>query len=278
LRGQNIVVEYRYADGKLNLLPDLATELVRLNVAVIVAGGGQSIRAAKKATITIPIVMTQVVDPMEFVASLAKPGGNVTGLSAQQAELGGKRLELLKEMVPRLSRVAVLEARGSRSNIDGPEMNEIKAAGRAMGLELQAVEIPRSAGLNDLEKAFAAISKERANGVLGLSSPEFSLHRRRIAELAIKQRLPSAYRDSEFPDAGGIMSYGAQYSDLYLRAAIYVEDPERRKTCRPSGRTADEVRVCDQLEDGETNRADDSTVRAVPSGSGPSVIEDAGDF
>jgi putative tryptophan/tyrosine transport system substrate-binding protein len=220
IEGQNIVVEYRYADGKLNLLPDLAAELVRLNVAIIVAGGGQSIRAAKNATNTIPIVMTQVVEPMEFVASLAKPGGNVTGLSAQQAELGGKRLELLKEMVPRLLRVAVL---GTRGNTDGPEMKETKAAGQAMRLELQPVEIPRSAGLNDLEKAFSAISKGRANGVLGLSSPEFSLNRWRIAELAIKHRLPSAYRDSEFPVAGGLMSYGAHYADLYRRAAIYVD-------------------------------------------------------
>jgi putative ABC transport system substrate-binding protein len=220
IEGQNIVVEYRYADGKLNRLPDLAAELLRLDVAVIVAGGGQSIRAAKSATKTIPIVMTQVVDPMEFVASLAKPGGNVTGLSAQQAELGGKRLELLKEMVPRLLRVAVL---GTRGNIDGPEMKETKAAGQVMRLELQPVEIPRSAGPNDLEKAFSAISKGRANGVMGLSSPEFSLNRWRIAELAIKHRLSSAYRDSEFPVAGGLMSYGAHYADLYRRAAIFVD-------------------------------------------------------
>jgi putative ABC transport system substrate-binding protein len=164
--------------------------------------------------------MTQVVDPMVFVASLAKPGGNIMGLSAQTAELGGKRLELLKEMIPRLSRVAVLETRGS---MDGPEMKEIKAAGRAMSLELQSVEIPRSAGIDDVDNAFAAISKGRANGMIGLSSPAFSLHRRRIAGLAIKHRLPSAYRDSEFPDAGGLMSYGAQYADLYRRAAIFVD-------------------------------------------------------
>ena len=220
IEGQNIVIEYRYADGKLNRLPDLAAELVRLNVAVIVAGGGQSVRAAKNTTNAIPIVMTQVVDPMDFVANLAKPGGNITGLSAQQAELGGKRLELLKEMVPRLSVVAVL---GARDSMDGPEMKEIKLAGRAMGLQLQSVEIPRSAGPNDLEKAFWAISKGRYNGLFGLSSPEFSLHRRRIAELAVKHRLPSVYRDSEFPDAGGLMSYGAQYADLYRRAAIYVD-------------------------------------------------------
>ena len=123
-------------------------------------------------------------------------------------------------MVPRLTRVAVL---GTRGNIDGPEMKETKAAGRAMSLELQPVEIPRSAGPNNLEKAFSAISKGRANGVTGLSSPEFSLNRWRIAELAIKHRLPSVYRDSEYPDAGGLMSYGAQYADLYRRAAIYVD-------------------------------------------------------
>ena len=123
-------------------------------------------------------------------------------------------------MVPRLSVVAVL---GARDSMDGPEIKEIKLAGRAMGLQLQSVEIPRSAGPNDLEKAFSAISKGRSNGLFGLSSPEFSLHRRRIAELAVKHRLPSVYRDSEFPDAGGLMSYGAQYADLYRRAAIHVD-------------------------------------------------------
>jgi putative ABC transport system substrate-binding protein len=223
VEGQNIVVEYRYADGKLNPLPELTAELVRLNVAIIVAGGGQSIRATKSATNRIPIVMTQVVDPMDFVANLAKPGGNITGLSAQQAELGGKRLELLKEMIPRLSRVAVLETRGGRGRIDGPEMKEVKEAARAMSLELHPVEMPRSASPNDLEKAFSAISKGRTNGVIGLSSPEFSLNRWRIAELPIKHRLPSAYRDSEFPVAGGLMSYGADYADLYRRTAIYVD-------------------------------------------------------
>jgi putative tryptophan/tyrosine transport system substrate-binding protein len=220
IEGKNIVVEYRHADGKLNRLPDLAAELVRLNVAVILAAGGQSIRAAQNATTEIPIVMAQVVDPMEFVASLAKPGGNITGLSAQQAELSGKRLELLKEMVPRLKRVAVL---GTRGNMTGPEMKETEAAGRAMSLDLQPVEIPRSAGSNDLENAFSTISKVRANGVIGLSPPEFSLHGRRIAELAVKHRLPSVYRYSAFPDAGGLMSYGTHQADLYRRAAIFVD-------------------------------------------------------
>src|SRR5262245_2109221 len=220
IEGENLIVEYRYAAGKLDRLRDLATELVRLNVAVIVAGGGQSIRAAKNATNTIPIVMTQVVDPMEFIDNLAKPGGNITGLSAQQAELGGKRLELLKEMVPKLSRVAVL---GTPGNMAGPEMKEMKSAGQAMSLELQLVEMPRSAGSNDLENAFSTISKGRATGMIGLSSPEFSLRRRRIAELAVKHRLPSLYRDSEFPDAGGLMSYEAHYDALYRRAAIFVD-------------------------------------------------------
>jgi putative tryptophan/tyrosine transport system substrate-binding protein len=220
MEGQNILVEYRYAEGKLDRLPDLAAELVRLNVAVIVVGGGQSIRAAKNATNTIPIVMAQVVDPMEFVATLAKPGGNITGLSAQQAELSGKRLELLKEIVPRLSRVAVL---GTPGNMAGPEMKETEAAGRAMSLELQPVKIPRSAGPKDLDNAFSTISKGRANGVMGLSSPEFSLHGTRIAELAVKHRLPSVYRDSGFPHAGGLMSYGTNQADLYRRAAIFVD-------------------------------------------------------
>jgi putative ABC transport system substrate-binding protein len=164
--------------------------------------------------------MAQVVDPMEFVASLAKPGGNITGLSAQQAELSGKRLELLKETVPSLKRVAVL---GTRGNLAGPEMKETEAAGRAMSLELQPVEMPRSAVSNDLEHAFSTISKGRANGVIGLSSPEFSFHGRRIAELAVKYRLPSVYRDSAFPDAGGLMSYGTHQADLHRRAAIFVD-------------------------------------------------------
>ena len=220
VEGKNIAIEYRYADGQLSRLPELAADLVRLNVAMIIAGGGQSIRAAKDATKTIPIVMTQVVDPLEFVSNLAKPDGNITGLSAQQAELGGKRLELLKESVPKLSLVAVI---GTRSTLDGPEMQEIKAAARTVRLQLQPVEIPRSAGPHDLAQAFLAISKTRAGAVMGLSAPEFSVHRVKLADLAIKQRLPSIYRDSEFPIAGGLMSYGAHYPDLYRRTAIYVD-------------------------------------------------------
>jgi putative ABC transport system substrate-binding protein len=202
-------------------LPELAAELVSLKVDVLVSGGGSSAtRALKQATNTIPIVMTAGSDPVAagFVASLARPGGNITGLTLGGLELSGKRLELLKEAVPKLSRVAVL------GNPDGatygPQMREMEAVARGLGLRLQPVELRES---SDLKNVFAAITRGGAGALIGLNSPEFAFHRHRIADLAIKNRLPAMYVDSEFVNDGGLMSYGENLPDLYRHAATYVD-------------------------------------------------------
>jgi ABC-type uncharacterized transport system substrate-binding protein len=221
VEGKNIALEFRWAEGKRNPLPGLAAELVRLKVDVLVSGGGSSAtRAMKQATNTIPIVMTAGSDPVAagFIASLARPGGNITGLTLGGLELSGKRLELLKEAVPKLSRVAVL------GNPDGatyaPQMKEMEVVARALGLRLQPVELRES---SDLENVFSAITRGHAGALIGLNSPEFAFHRQRIAELAVKNRLPAMYVDSEFVHDGGLMTYGENLPDLYRRAATYVD-------------------------------------------------------
>jgi putative tryptophan/tyrosine transport system substrate-binding protein len=183
IEGKNITVEYRYAEGKMERLPDLAAELVRLKVDVIVAGGGQAIRAAKQATTTIPIVFPSVGDPVAFglVASLARPGGNITGLTLLEPELSGKRLELLKEALPRISRVAVLQAPGQG------DLKETQTAGRFLGLKLQFLDIKDAAGV---ETVFSAMSRERADAFLTLVHPVIGVQRKRILEFAAKNRLP----------------------------------------------------------------------------------------
>src|SRR5215470_713179 len=175
--GKNITIEYRYAEDNLERLADLAAEFVRLRVDVIVAGGGPPTRAAKNSAKSIPVVMINISDPVAlgFVTSLAKPGGNITGLSSMQTELGGKRLELLKEIVPKISRVAVLVNRDVPGY--GVQMKEVEAAAPALGLQLQALEV-RDA--KDLDKAFAAISTERAGALIGLSNPTFGSLQRQI--------------------------------------------------------------------------------------------------
>ena len=220
VEGKNIVIEARYTDARPERLADLAAELVRLNVDVIMAQGGQSVRAAQNATKTIPIVMIAVSDPVSlgFAASLARPGGNITGLSTQAPELGGKRLELLKEIVPKLSRVAVLGDRNSPGY--GPQKREIEVAAPALGLKLQIVE----PGPKDLESAFSTITKERAGAALiVLQGPLTGSYRKQIVELAVKSRLLTTYPESEFVEIGGLMSYGTSVADLYRRAAVYVD-------------------------------------------------------
>ena len=218
--GNNLVIEYRYADGKLNQLPDLAAELVRLRVDVVVTGGGPPTHAAKNATKSIPIVMINVSDPVAlgFVSSLARPEENMTGFSSLQNELGGKRLELLKEVVPKLSRVAIIVNRGVPGY--GVQIKEVEVAARALGLQLQPLEVRES---NDLEKAFSAITSGRAGGLTGLTNPTFTAFQGRIAELAVKNRIPSVYGHTTFAEAGGLMAYGPIIADLYRRAAIYVD-------------------------------------------------------
>jgi putative ABC transport system substrate-binding protein len=224
IEGQSIASEYRYTEGKPDRLPDLAAELVRLKVDIIViAGGTEPIRAAKNATKTIPIVMTGGgLDPVEagLVESLARPGGNVTGITNLGRELVGKRLELFKEAVPKLARVAVLYEPAILGN--AREVKEaLPVAARALKLTVRSWEI-RAA--DDFEGVFAAVSKQGQDGlyVLGGGS-RMLINRKRIAGLAIKSRLPSMYFSREFVNAGGLMSYGADQADIYQRVAYYVD-------------------------------------------------------
>jgi putative ABC transport system substrate-binding protein len=220
VEGKNIVIEYRSAEGNLDRLPDLTGELVRLKVDVIVVGSSTATRAAQNVTNLIPIVMTNVTDPvlLGFVVSLARPGGNITGLTNLAPELGGKRLELLKETVPQLSRVAVLGDPNSAEY--GPQTNELDIAAQALGLRLQRVEV-RAPG--DLENAFSLIIKGRAGAVIGLQQPTIEILRQRIMDLTTKNRLPAMYPNRETVEAGGLMSYGADIPTMFRRAATYVD-------------------------------------------------------
>ena len=223
IEGQNTAIEYRYAEGKLDRLPELAAELVRLKVDVIVvAGGGKSPRAVKNATKTIPIVMAGLPnDPVEtgMVESLARPGGNVTGLSSLSRELAGKRLELFKEAVPKLARVAVLydpALRGSSREVK----EDLPVAASALRLSIQLWEI-RAAG--DFEKVFAALNKQRPDGLYVSAGPLVINNQERIVAFALKSRLPSMFGNRERVEAGGLMSYGADIADSYRRVAYYVD-------------------------------------------------------
>ena len=223
IEGQNIATEYRYAEGKLDRLPALAAELVRLKVDIIVVAGGiTGIRAAMNATKTIPIVMLGLsADPVEagLVESLAHPGGSVTGLTLLSRELGGKRLELLKEADPKVIRVAALY-----EPANSPSVREVKEvlpiAARALGLTVRPWEV-RDA--NGFEKVFAVLSKERAAALYLTSSALMNANQKRIVGFALKSRLPSMYPYREAVDAGGLMYYGADLADSYRRAATYVD-------------------------------------------------------
>ena len=220
VEGKNIVIEYRYAEGKPDRLPALAAELVRLQVDVIVTAGATDTRAAKQATATIPIVMAQDNDPVGsgFVASLARPGGNITGLANVSPEVSGKRLELLKESVSKLSRVAVL---GNATNPGNAQaLRETEDAARALGLKLQYLEVQSPDGL---ETALKAAAKERSQALITLQNPVASTHRTRLVELVAKSRLPAMYFNKGFVESGGLMSYGVNVDDLNRRAATYVD-------------------------------------------------------
>jgi len=222
VEGQNIVIDYRYAEGRVDRLPDLAAELVRLKVDLIVASAGtQAATAAKNATGTIPIVMIYVRDPVGngLIASLARPGANVTGVSGSAGlELFAKQLELLKETVPKIRRVAIL------SNPDNAyhqlAIREVNVAARSLGVQLQLLE---ARGPNEFDGAFAAMAKERVGALLVLSDAVLNSHRTRLADLAARSRLPAAYGVRESVEAGGLMSYGPSFLDLYRRSAAYVD-------------------------------------------------------
>jgi putative ABC transport system substrate-binding protein len=213
---KNVMFEQRWAEGNSDRLPALAAELVRLKVDVIVTAATPSALAAKQATTIIPIVMASQSDPVGagLVVSLARPGGNVTGLSSVNVELGGKRLELLKEAFPTVSRVAFLRGSGGST-----QPKEIEVAARTLGVQLKSIH----ARVSDLESAFLAAVSERADAIILLSSPNFFAERRQFAELAAKTRLPTMYPQREYVDAGGLMSYGIITTDLFRRAAIYVD-------------------------------------------------------
>jgi putative ABC transport system substrate-binding protein len=220
MEGKNLVIEQRWAEGKLNRLPALAAELVRLKVDTIVSAGPTVTRVAKEATVTIPIVMGFDDDPVGsgFVASLARPAGNITGLSALSPELSGKQLELLKEIIPRLSRVAVVGS--SLHPGTAQSIKEMDQAAATVKVQLQHVDILEP---NDIEPAFATATKGRADAVLVLTSVVTNSHRKQIVELAAKHRLPAIYYTAEWVEAGGLMTYGASFTDLFRRAATYVD-------------------------------------------------------
>ena len=218
--GKDFVIEQRNADGKLDRLNELATELVRLKVDVIVTPGPGPTRAAKAATATIPIVMTQDPDPVGngFVASVAHPGGNITGLSTLAPELSGKQLELLKETVPKLSRVAILWT--SITPGQALQLREIGLAAGPSGVQLQSLDVLQS---NDIETAFRAASKQRAEAFIVLTGVIIGARRTRIIEYVTKNRLPAIYSQPQYMEAGGLMSYGVNLTDLDHRAAQYVD-------------------------------------------------------
>ena len=220
--GQTIAVEYRYTDGNEARAPQLTTELVRLNVELIVVAGGDGwVRAAKNITKSIPIVMVgSGTDPIAsgLIASLARPGGNVTGLTNLITELAGKRLELLKEVLPKVNRVAMIYDPDRSSNV--LELTEVQTAGRGLGLTIQSRKV-RTA--DEFEQAFSASTKDRTEAVYVAQGPLMNSQRKRIVGLALKSRLPSVYVRKDFVDAGGLMSYGADFVDSYRRVAYYVD-------------------------------------------------------
>ena len=219
IEGKNITIEYRFAEQKPERVPELAAGLVRLKVDLIVVAGAPPALAAKKATTTIPIVMATTGDPVGagLVASLARPGGNVTGLSALSAELNTKRLEILKDAVPKLARVGLLwPGIGQQS-----QMKELRAAAPALKLKLE--EIETQADAQGLESAFRTAKQKQVNAIMTTQNRTFFAERKRIVELAGKYRLPAIYFQKEFVDEGGLMSYGVNFDDLYRLAAVYVD-------------------------------------------------------
>jgi ABC-type uncharacterized transport system substrate-binding protein len=220
VEGKNIVIEYRYAERKLERLPDLAAELVRLKVDVIVASAPRAVFAAKKASATIPIVFAAATDPVGIglVSSLARPGGNITGLSSISPDLDGKRLELLKEAFSNVARVAFLWVSDDiRGNLP---LTEMEATAKALGLKLQSLPVR---GVDDFESAFARAKREDAQALITTPHSLIATQQRQVLDLAAKNRLPAMYTDSEFVEAGGLMSYGPSYTDSWRRAADFVD-------------------------------------------------------
>ena len=236
IEGKNITNEYRFAEQKSERLPELAADLVRLKVDLIVVTGTAATSAAKSATTTIPIVMTSAVDPvgLGLIASLARPGGNVTGFSSLGAELNTKRLEILKDAVPKLARVGLL--RSPRESIQTDfQLKDLRAAAVVLKLKLEEIETQRDT--NGLESAFQTAKQKQVKAIMPMANRPFFAERTRIVELATKHRLPAIYFSKEFVDEGGLMFYGVDYDDLYRKAAQYVDKifkGTKPPTCRYS--------------------------------------------
>ena len=220
VEGKNIVIEWRSAEGKADGLPGLAAELVGLKLDIIVAAAPPVTRAVKEATSKIPVVMAQDTDPVEngFVASLARPGGNITGLASLAPEISGKQLELLKEIVPKVSRAAVLGTSTRPGNAQLIKETELTAG--TLGVRIQYLDVLDS---KDVATAFGAAGRGRAEAILVLGGPVLNSHRAQIADLAAKNRLPAVYGQAEFIDAGGLIFYGASINEMFRRAATYVD-------------------------------------------------------
>ena len=227
--GKNILIEYRYAEGQIDRLPALAAELVQLKCDVIVTTANNGARAARQATDTIPIVLTTGADLVKsgLAMSLAKPGGNVTGLSVLEDNLSGKRLDILKETLPKITRMAYLWNPGAvpylldrGATTANPSFDQANAIARAAGFQLQSYEVQT---LGEIEKAFAEMSKARPDGLLVILSPLMTLNSKRIVELALEQRLPGIYPTNQFAAEGGLIAYGPRIGDMYRRAATYVD-------------------------------------------------------
>jgi putative ABC transport system substrate-binding protein len=220
VEGQSIVLEPRWAEGRYDRYPAFAADLVRLKVDVIVASGGAATQAAKQATRTIPIVMSVVIDPLGsgLVRSLAHPGGNLTGTSMMAPDLVGKQLEVLKEVVPKVSRVALLSNPANPGSAS--QLREAEAAARALGVGLQTLEARNP---QEIDSAFAAMTRERAGALLLLVDAIFTNQVRQIADLAAKRRLPSIYGQREYAEAGGLIAYSSNPFDLERRAATFVD-------------------------------------------------------
>jgi putative ABC transport system substrate-binding protein len=219
VEGKNIIIEYRYADGKPERLPGLAAELVRLKIDILVARGAPAAHAAKNATSTIPIVIGNAADPVGtgLVVSLARPGGNITGLSDFNSGVITRRLELLKELLPTVSRIATFWNPANPTN--QPQLKDVQAVAPALGITLLSLEIR---GVDDIERAFTTMKKE-GSGALFVLGGAAGNHQRRMAELAVKNRLPTSWSSTNAVEVGGLMSYGTNFADLYRRAAVYVD-------------------------------------------------------
>jgi putative tryptophan/tyrosine transport system substrate-binding protein len=217
VEGRNLVIEYRSADGRAERFPDLATELVRLKVDLIVTRGTPATNAAKSATETIPVVMA-AMRPLAVVASLAQPSGNITGVTTFSTELTGKRIELLKELVPNLSRVALLHNMGNPAA--PPEWEEVKTAARSLGLQSELLDV-RSQG--DLDRALELAARQRVDALVIGADGLTQMHQQTIVDLLARNRLPAAYPAREFVEAGGLIAYAVHYPDLYFRFASFVD-------------------------------------------------------